>query len=113
MVATDALCFMPWIAAEYGLRLGEDYQVRPSCFTGVGDKEDINKEVCWTQYGTRCNFSYVDPDTGEQWDRCRVWTQEGIAFNVHQCRDENVRYCISISLLISPFYHYSMWQWSG
>ena len=94
LVATNAICFMPWIAAEYGLRLAEDYQVRPSCFTGVGDKEDINKEVCWTQYGTRCNFSYVDPDTGEQWDRCRVWTQEGIAFNVHQCRDENVRYCI-------------------
>ena len=47
MVATDAICFMPWIAAEYGLRLAEDYQVRPSCFTGVGDKKDINKEVCW------------------------------------------------------------------
>ena len=47
MVATDAICFMPWIAAEYGLRLAEDYQVRPSCFTGVGDKEDFNKEVCW------------------------------------------------------------------
>jgi len=41
---------MPWIAAEYGLRLSEDYQVRPSCFTGVGDKEDINKEVCWSVY---------------------------------------------------------------
>ena len=47
MVATDAICFMPWIAAEYGLRLAEDYKVRQSCFTGVGDKEDINKEVCW------------------------------------------------------------------
>ena len=47
LVATDAICFMPWIAAEYGLRLPEDYKVRPSCFTGVGDKEDINKEVCW------------------------------------------------------------------
>ena len=90
-MATDAICFMPWIAAEYGLRLAEDYQDRPSCFTGVGDKEDINKEVCWTQYGTRCDFSYVDPDTGEQWDRCRVFTQEGIAFNVHQCRDEWVK----------------------
>ena len=51
MVATDAICFMPWIAAEYGLRLEEDYddmiRNRPSCFTGTGDKTDINKEICW------------------------------------------------------------------
>ena len=51
MVATDAICFMPWIAAEYGLRLEEDYddmiRNRPSCFRGTGDKTDLNKEVCW------------------------------------------------------------------
>ena len=51
MVATDAICFMPWIAAEYGLRLAEDYDEmirnRPSCFTGTGDPTDIDKEVCW------------------------------------------------------------------
>ena len=51
MVATDAICFMPWIAAEYGLRLEEDYDEiirnRPSCFRGTGDKTDIDKKVCW------------------------------------------------------------------
>ena len=51
LVATDAICFMPWIAAEYGLRLEENYddmiRNRPSCFAGTGDKTDINKEICW------------------------------------------------------------------
>ena len=43
-----------------------------------------------TQFGTRCNFTAVDPESGETWDRCRVWNQEGIAFNVHQCIDDSV-----------------------
>ena len=51
MVATDAICFMPWIAAEYGLKLPEEYEEiiknRESCRVGTGDKTDINKEVCW------------------------------------------------------------------
>ena len=25
------------------------------------------------------------------WDKCRVWSEEGIAFNVHQCIDEKGR----------------------
>ena len=33
----------------------------------------------------------MDPDTGEKWDRCRVFTREGIAFNVHQCMDDAKR----------------------
>ena len=44
-----------------------------------------------TQYGTKCNFNYVDPKTNETWDKCRVWSEEGIAFNVHQCIDEKGR----------------------
>ena len=51
LVATDAICFMPWIASEYGLKLPEEYEEiiknRESCRVGTGDKTDINKEVCW------------------------------------------------------------------
>ena len=51
LVATDAICFMPWIAAEYGLKLPEEYEEiiknRESCRVGTGDKTDINKDVCW------------------------------------------------------------------
>ena len=51
LVATDAICFMPWIASEYGLKLPEEYEEiiknRESCRVGSGDKTDINKEVCW------------------------------------------------------------------
>ena len=31
----------------------------------------------------------MDPKTNEKWDKCRVWSQEGIAFNVHQCIDDS------------------------
>ena len=62
MVATDAICFMPWIAAEYGLRLAEDYQVRPSCFKGVGDKEDFNR----THQQTSLLMSFLSPTPVKQ-----------------------------------------------
>ena len=47
LVATNAICFMPWIAAEYGLELPVGYNLPSSCFQSEGDKADINKEVCW------------------------------------------------------------------
>ena len=47
VVATDATCFMSWIAKEYGLRLPRDYVVKETCSRSFGDKTDINKDVCW------------------------------------------------------------------
>ena len=45
-MATDARCFMSWIASQYGMKLEKEYRDRPSCRTGTGDKEDVNKEEC-------------------------------------------------------------------
>ena len=47
MVATDAVCYMNWVAAQYGLELEQQYQTKDSCFASSGDKTDINKDVCW------------------------------------------------------------------
>ena len=46
LVATDATCFMAWIAAQYGLKLPKHYKMKDRCFKGVGDKTDINKKSC-------------------------------------------------------------------
>ena len=46
MVVTDATCFMPWIAAQYGLSLPRDYKVKDSCTQSTGNRDDINKEDC-------------------------------------------------------------------
>ena len=46
MVATDASCFMPWIASQYGLKLPRTYKMKPSCMQSSGDKTDLNKTVC-------------------------------------------------------------------
>ena len=55
IVATDATCFMSWIAKEYGLKLPRDYAVKESCSRGTGDKTDINKDECW--YTTQTHIS--------------------------------------------------------
>ena len=55
-----------------------------------------------TQFGTKCNFTAEDPEKpGEIWDKCRVWSQEGIAFNVHQCMDDSVEVRLKLLLCIS------------
>ena len=46
MVATDSLCYISWIAQQYGLQLEQEYSVPQTCTTSNGDKTDINKEIC-------------------------------------------------------------------
>ena len=75
-------------------------------FAGRGNRynELITTDVNFrTQFGTKCNFDYVDPKTNEKWDKCRVWSQEGIAFNVHQCMDDSVEVRLKLLLSISSF----------
>ncbi len=40
--ALDARCFMPWIAANYGMKMPDNYAMPASCHTdlGTGNKED-------------------------------------------------------------------------
>ena len=56
-VVTDATCYMDWIAEQYQLRLENTYESKESCSKSSGNKEDINKEVCWTSDRTRCDWA--------------------------------------------------------
>ena len=82
-VVTDATCYMDWIAEQYNLRLEDDYESKASCSQSSGDKEDINKDVCWTSDLLRCDWN-VTVD-GKPWDSCRLSAEEGRARNVFQC----------------------------
>ena len=46
LVATDARCFMPWIASQYSMKLEADYAERLNCQNGEGDKNNVDKEQC-------------------------------------------------------------------
>ena len=45
-MAADARCFMPWIAAQYNMKLETDYKERANCQAGRGDRTNIDKEEC-------------------------------------------------------------------
>ena len=47
LVATDARCFMPWIASQYNMKLEKDYNTeRLNCQNGRGDKNNVDQEIC-------------------------------------------------------------------
>ena len=46
LVATDARCFMPWIASQYNMKLEKDYAERLNCKEGQGDKNNADQEIC-------------------------------------------------------------------
>ena len=48
-VFTDAYCYLPWIAAVYGMKLPESYTSKESCSKTIGNKNNINLEDCMGQ----------------------------------------------------------------
>ena len=48
-VATDATCYMDWIADQFNLKLEKEYERKTSCFTPSGDRKDIDRRdrTCW------------------------------------------------------------------
>ena len=100
-VFTNAFCYLPWIAAQYGKSMPADFRLPTSCFQSRGDKKDLNKAICRASgdylrnesvnLATRfsyCDFSQTD-DKGNAWDRCRLYADEGFAYNLYQCKDRH------------------------
>ena len=48
LVATDARCFMPWIASQYNMKLEKDYSeiTKKKCQIEEGDKTNVDKKDC-------------------------------------------------------------------
>ena len=84
-VTTDAHCFLDWIAEQYGLTLPDTYQKKATCSQSRGDRLDVNKTVCMTNFGIHCDFSLKD-SRGKVVDSCFLLSPyEGSAFNENLC----------------------------
>ena len=46
-VFTDAYCYLPWIAAEYGMSLPAGFTSKDSCSRSRGDRRNIDQENCY------------------------------------------------------------------
>ena len=47
-MATDARCFMPWIASQYNMKLEKDYTdiTQKNCQIEEGDKNNVDEKDC-------------------------------------------------------------------
>ena len=62
-VFTDAYCYLPWIAAMYGMKLPVNYTSKDSCGKTIGKKGNINLEDCVGQLVNITNNYYCNsPD---------------------------------------------------
>ena len=48
-IFTDAHCYLPWIAAAYGMKLPEGFTYKTSCGESKGQRDVIDEAVCWGQ----------------------------------------------------------------
>ena len=68
-------------------------QISTRKFAGEVDTHFIERfylaSFARTNLGTKCDFGRTDKN-GVKWDACRLYTTEGLAFNVNQCIDVNV-----------------------
>ena len=119
-VFTDAYCYLPWIASEYGMAQPENYRTKKSCTQSRGLRQNIDQPVCMGQdtenldrgrcneaqnmtaclltsppnngvgrQVRECDFAYKftnDEGKTEPWNMCRLFSQEGYAYNIYICK---------------------------
>ena len=84
-VFTQASCYLPWLAQEYGMELNPKLRkVVGTCSSSTGVKNQPLKTICKTNLGTHCDFSRnyqieiinLDPIVIKM-DRCKLIGLEG------------------------------------
>ena len=113
-VFTDAYCNLPWIASEYGMALPQGYRTKESCTQSRGLRQNIDQPVCMGQdtenldrgrsnltqppdngvgrQVRECDFTHqITKGEGktETWDKCRLFSQVGYAYNIYICKVSN------------------------
>merc|ERR1719412_533807 len=80
----------------YRMVLPDGYTSYSSCGQSNGERRNINLGSCVGRNTTNldvkeCDFSYVDETSGVQdlWDKCRLFSQEGYAYNIYMCKDHH------------------------
>ena len=63
-IFTDAYCYLPWIAAMYGMKLPENFTSKASCGETQGSRAVLNETVCLGQDAENLNRG-----------RCQGWQE--------------------------------------
>ena len=84
-IFTDAHCYLPWIAASYGMKLADGYRSSPSCAQTRGDKANINQSKCMGRDTKTLDIKECD-FRGYLRNGCRLFSQEGYAYNIYICK---------------------------
>ena len=86
-IFTDAYCYLPWIAATYGMKLPEGFTAKPSCGESRGRRDTIDEAVCLGQDAeglrrSRCkNWDSTNPSTGMPYYQTEYECQQDILKN--------------------------------
>ena len=75
-IFTDAYCYLPWIAATYGMKLPKGYTSKPSCGESKGRRDVINETRCFSQDAENLNRG-----------RCKNW-QQGTYLSEYECQQD-------------------------
>ena len=76
-IFTDAYCYLPWIAATYGMKLAKGYTSKPSCGESRGKKEVIDEPICLGQDAENL-------DRG----RCKNWQNNPHYESEYECQQD-------------------------
>ena len=57
-IFTQASCYLPWLAKEYGMELGSELEkVAGLCSPAKGKRNQLRQKTCKTNLGTFCDFT--------------------------------------------------------
>ena len=81
-VYSKLLCYLPWIAEQYGMDYEADDIIDPDCVTGTGDITEVTADTCTVIPTSYSGSSLIDPVEAEclfpftvddrDWDGCLV-----------------------------------------
>ena len=84
-IFTQASCYLPWIAMEYGMELSPELEnVAGVCSPTKGKRNPLKRKTCKTNLGTECDFTRdyqiqipsLDPIVIKM-DKCKLIGLEG------------------------------------
>jgi len=89
---TKLSCFLPWVAAQYGLDYKPDGPTDPACVEGQGDPLDEEKNICRiTPSGLtdifegekECIFPFIY--NNQKYEECVLFDESGFVYPVFRC----------------------------
>jgi len=83
-VFTDGMCYLDWIADQYGMKAPLDWTKPAHCTNGgTGDVMDKDQTTCKNHLGSNCDF------TKENFPECKLQAEEGFSYNIFKCLDKD------------------------